>query len=155
MANVSKRTYNKTIEAKNVNGKIVLKYESWKSVSETSTDRESITMTEKTFESIEEMCEFIDHKYKIAPTDQEIVEASLKTIEKAAKKAWYPLQRITKTLKADSPFSVKIYQMVKNAYISYLSRKGGFDFSALLNVPVANLSQYDPEKEEVADLVNA
>ena len=152
MAN-SKRTYNKTISANlDKNGVYILTWESWKSVSEESLDRENITTNQKMFPSIEELLEFVENKYRMKPTDQEIVESCLRAIGRQAKKAWMPLQRITKEKREDSPFNKKVYEVLKNAYVYFISTKSGFDFSKLLGVNPAKLTQYDPTPNEVAEL---
>lgn len=148
------RTFNKTIgiEMKE-NESVLLKWESWKSESAESNDRKDITVNEKLFTDQESMFDFVMNKYKVRPTDQEIVESCLKAIERQSKKAWYPLQRITKSMGKNSPFSQKIYSVIKNAFISHLARVSGFDFTQLLTINPAKLEQFDPTGEEIADLI--
>jgi len=150
---MANKTYNKTIGIEvQENGSVTLKWESWKSESIDATERKDITVNEKLFIDQESMFDFVMNKYKVRPTDQEIVESCLKAIERQAKKAWYPLQRITKSMGADSPFSVKIYGVIKNAFISHLARVSGFDFTQLLSINPSKLEQFDPSGEEVSDL---
>lgn len=146
------KKFNKTTNVSTTEKGIVLQWESWKAESKESSERKDIMLNEKVFSTEEELIDFITANYKVKPTDIEVVESCLKSIERQAKKAWPCLQRITKSMKSDSPFSEKIYGVIKNAYISYVSRMSGFDFSQLLGINPAKLTQYDPTPDEVADL---
>ena len=147
------RTFNKTIGIETgKSNSVILKWESWKSDTKESETRKDITTNEKLFLNEEEMFDFIMNNYKVRPTDIELVESALKSIERASKKAWYPLQRLVKA--GDKTFSPKIYSVIKNAFISHLARISGFDFTQLLTVNPSKLVQYDPDptSEEIADL---